>query len=61
MRFFSRCNGCQNHRLLIMKRNYKIREIGIVTSKDELCGNCYRTVKKMIKNGNQNESNQAHS
>ena len=48
MKLFSKCMGCKQVKVVVRVRKYKSKIAGILTSKDEVCRECYRRIKKLI-------------
>ena len=48
MKLYNRCQGCKKYKFFIRKRKYTHKIAGEITSQAELCGKCYRNIKKMI-------------
>ncbi len=51
MPFFKKCESCHHKRFYIGKRNYYIKELGNlpITSKGNLCGTCFKGIKRLVK------------
>ena len=48
MRFFTICPVCNKKRFLIKKRVYNHPILRTITSKNEMCRSCYKSILKMI-------------
>lgn len=50
MKLLSTCKACDKKRLFIKKREYKVPNSSqTMVSQNEICGKCYKNIKKMIK------------
>lgn len=48
MPFFTRCTGCKKVRFHTAHRKMKTVQMGAVTSKDEICRECFNKLKKLV-------------
>lgn len=50
MPFFKQCQVCHKTKFYVARREYKIKQLSIypVKSNDELCGKCYKNIKKIV-------------
>lgn len=52
MRILSKCEVCGKTALLVKKRTFKVKPVGIVTSKSHTCRHCYMELKNKLDNIN---------
>lgn len=45
---FSKCESCKKRRLIVKRRTYVHPIAGKIKSQSELCGKCYKDIKKML-------------
>lgn len=47
MSFLTNCSSCNKFKFYVRKRKYKTKYTGKITSNGELCGKCYKEIKKL--------------
>lgn len=56
MKLLSNCEICKKRKLLIRRRPYTHKRVGLIKSKDEICGGCFRKIKKALANDETNNN-----
>lgn len=55
MKLYYPCGSCGKKKFFVRKRQYVIKEVKLpVTSQSLLCRSCYKGIKKITENSNQN-------
>lgn len=52
MKLLSKCEVCKKTALIIRKRTFKVKPVGIVTSHSHTCRHCYKEMKNKLDNIN---------